>query len=61
MCMTRTMNASIRRIRGWCGVMRGMSNWYRNKAGRVFANSPWRLVDYWRMTSKPNFDDYKIA
>ena len=39
----------------------GMSNWYRNKAGRVFANSPWRLVDYWRMTSKPNFDDYKIA
>ncbi len=32
----------------------GMENWYRNRRGRVFANSPWRLVDYWRMTAEPD-------
>lgn len=30
----------------------GMRNWYRNDKGRVFANSPWRLVDYWAMTAE---------
>lgn len=40
---------------------KGVGNWYRNRAGRVFANSPWRLVDYWRMTSKPDFDEYLVA
>lgn len=40
---------------------KGMANWYRNRAGRVFANSPWRLVDYWRMTSKPDFDEYLVG
>ncbi|GAA4551009.1 NAD(P)/FAD-dependent oxidoreductase [Pseudonocardia xishanensis] len=28
----------------------GMGIWYRNAAGRVVTNSPWRLVDYWAMT-----------
>jgi 4-hydroxyacetophenone monooxygenase len=28
----------------------GMRNWYKNSRGRVVANSPWRLVDYWRLT-----------
>ena len=28
----------------------GVGNWYKNKAGRVIANSPWRLVDYWSFT-----------
>jgi 4-hydroxyacetophenone monooxygenase len=28
----------------------GMGIWYRNAAGRVVTNSPWRLIDYWRMT-----------
>ncbi len=32
--------------------------WYKNKAGRVFANSPWRLVDYWNMTRRMNPDDF---
>lgn len=30
---------------------RGMSNWYRNDKGRVFALLPYRLVDYWKMTT----------
>ena len=37
---------------------RGMGNWYKNRRGRVFANSPWRLVDYWRMTAEPDPADF---
>ena len=36
----------------------GVTNWYRNDAGRVFAISPWRLVDFWRMTSDLDPSDY---
>jgi 4-hydroxyacetophenone monooxygenase len=36
----------------------GMTNWYRNKAGRITALLPWRLVDYWSMTHDPNWDDF---
>ncbi len=28
----------------------GMTNWYRNDAGRVVAVLPWRIVDYWTLT-----------
>jgi 4-hydroxyacetophenone monooxygenase len=40
---------------------KGMSNWYRNRHGRVFAITPWRLVDYWKMTA--NFDpaEYELS
>ena len=46
--------------RGMVWAHPGMTNWYRNPQGRVFAISPWRLVEYWQMTS--NFDptDYVI-
>ena len=37
---------------------RGMETAYRNANGRVVVNSPWRLVDYWRMTHEANLDDY---
>ena len=36
----------------------GMSNWYKNRKGRVIANSPWRLVDYWRMTAQADLGEY---
>lgn len=36
----------------------GVDNWYKNQQGRVFALSPWRLVEYWRMTSQINTADY---
>jgi len=39
----------------------GVSNWYKNKDGRVFALSPWRLVDYWKMTSSLNTADYRLS
>jgi len=37
-----------------------VASWYRNSAGRVVANSPWRLVDYWSMTSKTDMDDFSL-
>ena len=38
----------------------GMDNWYKNSKGRVITNSPWRLVDYWKMTAELNIDDYEL-
>jgi 4-hydroxyacetophenone monooxygenase len=40
---------------------RGMTNWYRNAAGRVVATTPWRLLDYWKMTHRPTLDDYDVT
>lgn len=38
----------------------GVENWYKNSAGRVTANLPFRIIDYWKMTKQPNPDDYHI-
>jgi 4-hydroxyacetophenone monooxygenase len=40
---------------------KGMTNWYRNRHGRVFAITPWRLVDYWKMTSRIDPAEYEFA
>jgi 4-hydroxyacetophenone monooxygenase len=37
----------------------GMETWYRNAQGRVVTNSPWRVVDYWRMTHKADLADFQ--
>lgn len=39
----------------------GVNNWYKNDAGRVFANSPWRLVDYWDFTRALDPAEYDFA
>lgn len=36
----------------------GVGSWYKNKRGRVFATTPWRLLDYWDMTRTLQPDDY---
>jgi 4-hydroxyacetophenone monooxygenase len=36
----------------------GMTNWYKNAAGRVVAATPFRAVDYWAMTRTPDLADY---
>jgi 4-hydroxyacetophenone monooxygenase len=36
----------------------GVGSWYKNKNGRVTANSPWRLVDYRDMTASFEPGDY---
>jgi 4-hydroxyacetophenone monooxygenase len=35
-------------------------SWYKGPDGRVHVLSPWRLVDYWRMTKFPDFNDYSF-
>jgi 4-hydroxyacetophenone monooxygenase len=39
---------------------KGMTNWYRNPHGRVFAITPWRLVEYWKMTSRFDAAEYEM-
>ena len=39
---------------------KGMTNWYRNPQGRVFAITPWRLVEYWKMTSRFDAAEYDM-
>jgi 4-hydroxyacetophenone monooxygenase len=39
----------------------GVSNWFKNEAGRVTTNSPFRLVDYWAMTRAPDPADFVFA
>lgn len=38
----------------------GMDSWYRNAAGRVVANLPWRIVDYWEMTRCARLEEYVV-
>jgi len=39
----------------------GVGNWYKNARGRVIANSPWRLVDYWAMTHEIDMAEYEAT
>ena len=36
------------------------NNWYKNSKGKVTANLPWRLVDYWKWTRKPDLSQYRL-
>ena len=36
----------------------GMTNWYRNEAGRVVVSSPWTYLDYWNRTRRFDVDDF---
>lgn len=36
----------------------GMDTWYRNAKGRIVTNSPWRVVDYWRLTREVDPEDF---
>jgi 4-hydroxyacetophenone monooxygenase len=37
------------------------NSWYKNSKGRVFTNSPWRIVDYWKLTYALNPADYRFT
>jgi len=39
----------------------GVGNWYKNARGRVIANSPWRLVDYWALTHAFSRADFVVG
>lgn len=38
----------------------GMETYYRNPAGRVVTNWPWRVVDYWERTRSADLDDFVL-
>ena len=46
---------------GMVWTHKGLTNWYRNDQGRVFALLPYRLVDYWKMTRTFSPEEYTIA
>jgi 4-hydroxyacetophenone monooxygenase len=35
-------------------------SWYRNDSGKIFVLSPWRLVDYWSWTARPDVDEFEL-
>lgn len=45
-------------LKGFTWSHGGASSWYKNKAGKVVANSPWPLVDYWEWTRAPDPADF---
>jgi 4-hydroxyacetophenone monooxygenase len=38
-----------------------VSTYYRNSRGRIVVNSPWRIVDYWRMAHEVQTDDFEMS
>jgi 4-hydroxyacetophenone monooxygenase len=36
----------------------GMSTYFRNARGRIVTNSPWRLIDFWKMTRRVDVEDF---
>ena len=38
-----------------------VTSWYKNATGRVSQNWPFRLIDYWNATLKPNPDDFILS
>jgi 4-hydroxyacetophenone monooxygenase len=39
----------------------GVESYYRNSDGRVVTNSPWTVLEYWRMTERPELSDYRVS
>jgi 4-hydroxyacetophenone monooxygenase len=37
----------------------GVTSWYKNRHNRVTVTSPWRLLDYWRLTREFVPDEYR--
>jgi 4-hydroxyacetophenone monooxygenase len=39
----------------------GVNSWYKNRHNRVTVTSPWRLLDYWRLTREFDPDEYNTS
>ncbi|MFZ9508981.1 MAG: flavin-containing monooxygenase [Burkholderiaceae bacterium] len=39
----------------------GVGSWYKNRRGRVFATSPWRMLDYWNFTRVIEPSEYRFS
>jgi 4-hydroxyacetophenone monooxygenase len=49
-----------RELRGMVWSHHRVTNWYKNAAGRVTMTSPWRLVDFWRLTRTFDPADFHV-
>ncbi len=38
----------------------GAGSWYKNKSGKVIANSPWPLLQYWEWTKTPDRAEFNV-
>lgn len=45
-------------LAGFTWTHEGTGNWYRNKAGKVLANSPWSMRQYWAWTREPDRSEF---
>jgi 4-hydroxyacetophenone monooxygenase len=39
----------------------GVTSWYKNRRNRVTVTSPWRLLDYWKLTRHFVPEDYRVG
>jgi 4-hydroxyacetophenone monooxygenase len=39
----------------------GVTSWYKNRHNRVTVTSPWRLLDYWRLTREFDPEEYSLG
>jgi 4-hydroxyacetophenone monooxygenase len=39
----------------------GMTSWYKNRHNRVTVTSPWRLLDYWKLTQHFVPEDFRAG
>ena len=46
--------------KGMAWGLDGVNNWYKNASGRVSQNWPFTTLEYWRVTRKPDPDDYEF-
>ncbi len=47
--------------KGYAWGLPDAKSWYKNALGRVSQNWPFRLVDYWNATIKPDPKDFEVA
>ena len=47
--------------RGMAWGQSGVNTWYKNQAGRITQNWPFRLVDFWKQSLAPSAEDYRFT
>jgi 4-hydroxyacetophenone monooxygenase len=62
-CRKKVQDAYISRVDEAHAQMvwahKGVTSWYKNKSGRVFATTPWRMIDYWKWTGSFDPAEYR--
>jgi 4-hydroxyacetophenone monooxygenase len=41
-------------------ALEGIDSYYRNASGRVVTNSPWTILEYWKLIREPDLDDFIV-